>query len=158
MRPILAVEAMRAAEQSAIDDGTSVETLMERAGAALAEAVRRFVGPRETLILCGPGNNGGDGYVAARHLAKAGYSVRVAALDEPTADAARWAREGWDGSVETFADAAVAPIVIDCLFGTGLKRGLEPSVSEKLSSLIDEAFVAIACDLPSGVSSDDGAL
>ena len=68
MRPILTAEAMRAAEQAAIDGGTSVETLMERAGDALAEAAWRFAGPMPTLILCGPGNNGGDGYVAARHL------------------------------------------------------------------------------------------
>ena len=84
-RPILTAAAMRAAEQAAIDGGHAETTLMERAGAALAEAVRRFAGPRETLILCGPGNNGGDGYVAARHLAERGYPVRVAALAEPTA-------------------------------------------------------------------------
>ena len=71
-RPILTAEAMRAAEQAAIDGGTSVEELMERAGAALAEAAYRFAGPMPALILCGPGNNGGDGYVAARHLAERG--------------------------------------------------------------------------------------
>lgn len=157
-RPILTAAAMREAEQAAIDAGTPVEALMERAGSVLAGAVRRFVGPRETLILCGPGNNGGDGYVAARHLAAAGFPVRVAAFSEPTSDAARWARGEWKGPVESFADTWAAPIVIDCLFGTGLKRGLEPVVSEKLSALVEAAFVAIACDLPSGVSSDDGAM
>ena len=75
-RPILTAAAMRAAEQAAIDAGTGSEALVERAGAALARAVRRFVGPRETLLLCGPGNNGADGRVAARHLADAGYTVR----------------------------------------------------------------------------------
>ena len=84
MRPILTAEAMRAAEQAAIAAGTSVETLMERAGAALAEATWRFAGPMPALILCGPGNNGGDGYVAARHLAERGVDVRVAALAEPS--------------------------------------------------------------------------
>ena len=93
---------MRAAEARAIDAGTPETTLMERAGAALAEAVRLYAGPRETLILCGPGNNGGDGYVAARHLARHGYPVRVAALAEPNAEAARWARGQWDGPVERF--------------------------------------------------------
>jgi NAD(P)H-hydrate repair Nnr-like enzyme with NAD(P)H-hydrate epimerase domain len=61
MRPILTTEAIRACEQSAIDSGTSVETLMERAGKALAEAALRFAGPKPVLVLCGPGNNGGDG-------------------------------------------------------------------------------------------------
>jgi len=91
-RPILTADAMRAAEQRVIDAGTSVEELMERAGAALAEAAYRFAGPLPALILCGPGNNGGDGYVAARHLAGRGVAVRVAALTEPKSDVAKWAR------------------------------------------------------------------
>jgi hydroxyethylthiazole kinase-like uncharacterized protein yjeF len=82
-RPILTADAMRAAEQAAIDGGTSVEQLMERAGAGLAEAVYRFAGPLPALVLCGPGNNGGDGYVAARHLKERGVDVRGSALCEP---------------------------------------------------------------------------
>lgn len=156
VRPILTADAMRAAEAKAIAAGTAETQLMERAGAALAEAVRLYIGPRPTLVLCGPGNNGGDGHVAARHLKGQGYPVRVAALAEPTAKAAQWARNGWDGEVEQFADAAPASIVIDCLFGTGLSRGLKPDVSERLQSLVNQALVAVACDLPSGVSSDDG--
>lgn len=157
-RPILTAAKMRAAEARTIDSGTAETMLMERAGRALAEAVRLYVGPREVVILCGPGNNGGDGYVAARHLKEFGYSVRVAALAEPSADAARWARGQWDGPVEPFTSAAEAPIVIDCLFGTGLSRGLDKTVFQRLLSLVDQALVAVACDLPSGVSSDDGAL
>ena len=158
MRPILTADAMRAAEAAAIDAGTSLEELMERAGAGLAEAVYRFAGPLATLILCGPGNNGGDGYVAARHLKERGVSVRVAALAEPTSDAAKWARSQWDGEVEVLsADTAVAPLVIDALFGTGLKRGLESAVTEQLSRLCGGAVVSVACDLPSGVETDSGA-
>ena len=157
-RPILTAEQMRAAERRAIDAGTPETELMERAGRALAEAVRLYAGPRETLILCGPGNNGGDGYVAARHLAAAGYAVRVAALAEPATDACKWARSQWSGPVEPFENAAEAPVLIDCLFGTGLSRGLEPSVSQRLSQLADQALVAVACDLPSGVAADDGSL
>ena len=138
-RPILTAAAMRAADHAAIAAGTSEAALVERAGAALAEAVRRFVGPRETLLLCGPGNNGADGRVAARHLTEAGYAVRIATLDD-------------------LADAEPAPLLIDCLFGTGLSRGLEESVFSKLCELAGKAHVVVACDLPSGVSSDDGAL
>jgi hydroxyethylthiazole kinase-like uncharacterized protein yjeF len=155
-RPILTAEQMRAAEAQAIAGGIPETTLMERAGRALAEAVRLHVGPRDVLVLCGPGNNGGDGYVAARHLAAMGYPVRVAALADPTADAARWARSHWDGPVEPLSSATEAPIVIDCLFGTGLSRGLEESVFQRLLLLIDQALIAVACDLPSGVNSDDG--
>lgn len=156
-RPILTADRMRAAETQAIAAGTPETELMDRAGKALAEAVRLYAGPRQTLVLCGPGNNGGDGYIAARALAKHGYPVRVAALADPGSDAARWAKKQWGGPVDRFEDATAAPIVIDCLFGTGLSRGLEESVSERLSALIDQSMVSVACDLPSGVASDYGA-
>jgi ADP-dependent NAD(P)H-hydrate dehydratase / NAD(P)H-hydrate epimerase len=158
MRPILTAEAMRSAEQAAIDSGTSVEDLMERAGAALAEAAYRFAGPLPALVVCGPGNNGGDGYVAARHLAARGVQVRVAALSEPRSDAALWARSAWTGAVEPLSPATDAsPLVIDALFGTGLKRGLETAAEQQLSRLCDLALVKVACDVPSGVETDSGA-
>ena len=136
-RPILTAAAMRAAEQAAIDVGN--DSLVERAGAALAAAIRRFVGPRETLVLCGPGNNGADGRVAARHLVDAGYAVRIATLDD-------------------LDEVEPAPLLIDCLFGTGLSRGLEEVVYKRLLALSEAAFLTVVCDLPSGVSSDDGGI
>ena len=158
MRPILTAEQMHSAEQVAIEKGTSVEQLMERAGAGLAEAVFRFAGPLPALVLVGPGNNGGDGYVAARHLAERGVEVRVAALSEPKSDAAKWAHSQWTGEVQALSqDTRGAPLVIDALFGTGLKRGLDDTVSLLLSELVHEAVVAVACDLPSGVEADSGA-
>ena len=157
-RPILTAEAMRAAEQRAIEGGSSVEQLMERAGAALAEAAYRFGGPMPVLVLCGPGNNGGDGYVAARVLADRGVDVRVAALGEPKTEAAQKARSQWMGTVEVLADTPrTAPLVIDAFFGTGLKKGLEDDVSQQLCRLCSEAVAAVACDLPSGVAADSGA-
>src|SRR6478609_11017367 len=114
MRPILTAERMASAEHATIDAGTSVEELMERAGAALAEAAFRFAGPLPALVLCGPGNNGGDGYVAARHLAQRGLAVRVAALAEPKSDAGKWARSQWTGAVEALSqDTQGAPLMID---------------------------------------------
>src|SRR5438045_3664148 len=157
-RPILTAEQMRAAEQAAIDAGATVEELMERAGGALAEAVFRFAGPLQTLILTGPGNNGGDGYVAARHLAERGVKVRVAALAEPKSEAAEWARSQWSGAVEQLGnETAPEPLVIDALFGTGLRHGLEETVAKQLSRLCDAAILKVACDAPSGVETDTGA-
>ena len=156
-RPILTAEKMRAAEQRAIDGGATVEELMEQAGAALAEAAYRFAGPTPSLVLCGPGNNGGDGYVAARHLAARGIPVRITALAEPKSEAAKSARGEWSGEVETLSESTEAsPLVIDCLFGTGLKRGLEQAVSEQLFRLCNRAIVKVAGDVPSGVGSDSG--
>lgn len=149
---------MRAAEAAAIAAGTAVEILMERAGAGAAEAIWRFAGPVPALVLCGPGNNGGDGYVVARVLRERGVPVRVAALAEPKSDAARAARGAWGGPVETFADAAPMPLLIDALFGTGLSRGLEPAIAGRLATLAAAARVKVAIDLPSGAATDDGAV
>jgi len=157
-RPIITADAMRSAERAAIDGGTSVEQLMERAGAALAEAVYRFAGPLPALVLCGPGNNGGDGYVAASCLKERGVDVRVAAMSKPGTETAEQARSGWRGEIEPLASSTrPAPIVVDCLFGTGLKRALEDTLSAQLSRLCDESVVNVACDLPSGIESDSGA-
>ena len=157
-RPILTAEQMRAAERAAIDGSTSVETLMERAGAALADAVFQCAGRKPALVVCGPGNNGGDGYVAARHLQAHGVPVRVAAMVEPATDAARWARSQWNGSVESLAKAGPAQVLIDCLFGTGVKRPLDEDVADQLNRLAEAADCPIACDLPSGVETDSGAI
>lgn len=158
-RPILSAEAMRAAEQAALSTGTADTDLMERAGAALAEAAWLHAGGMPALILCGPGNNGGDGYVAARHLAQRGVQVRVAALDEPRTEVARWAAGEWGGVIEPLlASTRPAPLLIDCLFGTGLKNGLEPRAQRPLHALSAVARLMVACDLPSGVESDTGVL
>src|SRR5678815_1094705 len=147
-RRILTAEAMRAAEQAAIDAGTSVAQLMERAGAALAEAAYRFAGPLPALILCGPGNNGGDGYVAARYLAERGIQVRVAALAEPASATAQAARAQWDGAVEPLTESTEpAPLLIDALFGTGLKRGLDEPAAQHLSRLCSAAVARVARSL-----------
>jgi len=148
---------MRAAEQRAIAAGTSVETLMERAGAALAEAAYCHAGKMPALILCGPGNNGGDGYVAARHLADRGVEVRVAAICEPKSEAAKWARGQWRGEVEALSSwTEPSPLLIDALFGTGLREGLEVALQQQLSRLAAGSQLRIACDVPSGVDSDSG--
>ncbi len=156
-RPILAAEAMRAAEQAAIAAGSSTQQLMERAGAALGEASYRFAGSLPVLVLCGPGNNGGDGYVAARHLADRGLTVRVAAIAQPASEAGKWARSQWKGEVETLSEStAPAPLLIVALFGTGLKRPIDDAVTKELLRLSKAAVVTIACDVPSGVESDSG--
>src|SRR3569833_1412892 len=104
---------MRAAEAAAIAGGTPVETLMERAGVGAAEAIWRYAGSLPTLVLCGPGNNGGDGYVVARELRDRGVPERVAALGVPRSEAARAACERWSGPVESLDQAAPAPLLVD---------------------------------------------
>ncbi|WBH16400.1 NAD(P)H-hydrate dehydratase [Sphingomonas radiodurans] len=154
--PILTAQEMRAAETRAITAGTNVDALMARAGEAVAEQVRRLAAGAEALVVCGPGNNGGDGYVAAAALRRAGHAVRVAASGEARTAVAAAARARWDGPVETL-DAHEAPVVVDALFGIGLTRALEDDVGGAVRRLVRAARLSVAVDVPSGVSSDDGA-
>lgn len=155
--PVLTAAAMRAAEERAIAAGSSVTELMERAGAGVAEWVHRLAAGSAVLILCGPGNNGGDGYVAARVLAGRGVPVRVAALGEPKTEAAAAARAAWSGVVEALTDKTQpAPVLVDALFGTGLTRALDAQVARKLAALVEHARLSVAVDLPSGAETDAG--
>ncbi len=144
------------AEMDRADAGCGVapDVLMERAGWAVARAARRF-GPCRTLVLCGPGNNGGDGYVAARLLAEAGWPVQVAALASPGPGAAASARR-WRGPVREFDPAATASagLVIDAVFGAGLSRNVDGIVAETLGA----ARRILAVDVPSGVDGATGAV
>lgn len=155
--PVLTAAETRSAEQAVMAAGVSVDTLMERAGLALARAVWRFGGGRSTLILCGPGNNGGDGYVAARLLQSWGVSVRLAALLPPATDVAKRAAAQWDGKVEDIAGVDAAPILVDAIFGTGLSRALDADLVATLKRLRAAARMVIAADVPSGVETDGGA-
>ena len=155
--PVLTAAQMRAAEEAVMAAGISVDRLMVRAGQALADAVWRFGSGQPVLILCGPGNNGGDGYVAARLLQQKGLAVRVAALAPPATDVAQRAAANWDGPVEEFETTRPAPVLLDCLFGTGLSRPLDLGIAAILQRLAAEARFVIAADVPSGVGTDDGA-
>ncbi|MDP8912932.1 MAG: NAD(P)H-hydrate epimerase, partial [Pseudomonadota bacterium] len=157
-RTILTADEMRTAEAAAITGGTPVETLMERAGTAATEAIWRHAGPLPALVLCGPGNNGGDGYVIARSLQERGVKVRVAALGEPQSPAAKAARDSWGQSIEDLGGNPPAPLLVDALFGTGLKRGLDEQTAFELMRLAAAARVRVAVDLPSGAATDDGRL
>ena len=119
---------MNAADRAAMDAGIDGPTLMENAGAGAAREILERFGARATVILAGPGNNGGDGFVIARHLARAGAEVRLALLGERAAlkgDAALMARR-WRRKVEALSPAVVegADLVVDALFGAGLSRDL----------------------------------
>jgi hydroxyethylthiazole kinase-like uncharacterized protein yjeF len=152
--PILSVAQMRAAEQALFDAGTDPYALMRRAGEGAADIIWRAGVKREALILCGPGNNGGDGYVIARRLQELGVPVRVAALGEPKTESAAKARADWMGPVEDVMTAAPAAQLIDALFGIGLTRGLDPDLAGRLAELVAAAGHSYAIDVPSGVESD----
>ena len=149
---------MARADALAAGLGQPGERLMARAGEAVAGAIRRRWTPRPTLVLCGPGNNGGDGYVVARALAAEGWPVRVAALAEPkSGDALAW-RQRWTGAVEPMAPACVdeAALVVDALFGAGLARPLDGVAKATIERLAERDIPLVAVDVPSGLDGDSG--
>jgi hydroxyethylthiazole kinase-like uncharacterized protein yjeF len=148
---------MRAAEQAAFDTGIDDYGLMETAGAAAAEVIWRAGHRRDALVLCGPGNNGGDGFVIARLLRERGVAVRVAALGDSHTASSQRARAAWNAPVEDFMSVAPAGQLVDALFGTGLTRGLDEAIAAQLGALAQAATISHAIDLPSGVDTDSGA-
>jgi hydroxyethylthiazole kinase-like uncharacterized protein yjeF len=158
LRAVLTVAEMVAAERAAIDAGTPATALMERAGTAVAEAVQARFSPQPCVVWCGPGNNGGDGYVVARRLKRRGWPVRVEALAPPATPEARWAAGRWRGEIHPLnPDLTPAGVYIDALFGAGLSRPLEGPVAALARATAGRDLRIVAVDAPSGVSADTGA-
>ncbi|MGB1027468.1 MAG: NAD(P)H-hydrate epimerase, partial [Rhodospirillaceae bacterium] len=175
---ILTTAQMYAADKAAMTAGVSGPTLMDHAGWAVTrhavdmlrriraeDARRRLTGP--VVILCGPGNNGGDGFVVARLLARRGIAVRVyllGASEALTGDAAVMAQR-WSGPVHKISalaegDAARllrhVPLVVDALFGAGLSRALDPGVLSLFAQISQALCPVLAIDMPSGVQGNTG--
>jgi hydroxyethylthiazole kinase-like uncharacterized protein yjeF len=156
-RQILTVAQTAAADAAAISAGTPGVVLMERAGAAVAAAVAEHFDPQPVVVLCGPGNNGGDGYVAARLLQERGWPVELLAIAEPTTHDAKAARALWTGSVGRLASGALpAGIYVDALFGAGLSRPLDGAAAAAAQALAATPEQVVAVDTPSGVAGDTG--
>jgi hydroxyethylthiazole kinase-like uncharacterized protein yjeF len=157
---IVSVAQMAAADQAACDAGVPTFDLMIRAGVAVADLVTARWSPRPTVILCGPGNNGGDGFIVAQTLADAGWPVRVACLVDlhKLKGAAGQAAKNWTGETArlTEASATGAQLVIDALFGAGLARPVTNLVKTVLSSCEKAQTPILAVDLPSGLNGDTG--
>ncbi|OYU14788.1 MAG: bifunctional ADP-dependent NAD(P)H-hydrate dehydratase/NAD(P)H-hydrate epimerase [Alphaproteobacteria bacterium PA4] len=155
--PILTAADMRVAEAAAMAAGVSDLVLMERAVAAALAAIQSFEPGHAVLVLCGPGNNGGDGYGIAAELRARGRDVTVAALGVPTAGAAAVMAARWGDVVLPLAAAPSRPVVVDALFGTGLTRALPDDVQAVLDRLRGAARAVIAVDIASGLHADTGA-
>lgn len=157
---VLTVKELGDADRMAQSAGTSEADLMQQAGQAVAEAIKRRWTVREVVVLCGPGNNGGDGFVAARCLADAGWTVRVALLgprDSLTGAAAVHAQR-WTGSLEPLTPATLtdAMLVVDAIYGAGLSRKVEGVAEETLIAVARAGIPLVAIDVPSGVLGDTG--
>jgi hydroxyethylthiazole kinase-like uncharacterized protein yjeF len=152
-------QAVAALDAACIASGIPGYALMVRAGRAVsAAALRRYPGARRFVVLCGPGNNGGDGYVAAAALAEAGARVVVFAMAPPaTEDAKRACADAGCGAQSLSAyEPASGDIVIDALFGAGLARDVSPAVIATMTAVTVARLPVLAIDIPSGLCGHSG--
>jgi ADP-dependent NAD(P)H-hydrate dehydratase / NAD(P)H-hydrate epimerase len=164
--PVVTAAEMRAAEQALFARGTPSFDVMAAAGRAVVAAIQqRWPTPfKRALILAGPGNNGGDGFIVAQELAALGWDVHVAAArprDAYEGDAAR-AAAFWSGPVAPLEPGALAKlddgdcVVVDAIFGIGLARAVESEVKAVIHALHGRPCPVVAVDVPSGVNADTG--
>ena len=157
---LLTTAQMYDADRAAISGGISGDCLMEAAGAAIVAEIRRRWASRPVLIACGPGNNGGDGFVVARLLKAAGWPVTLALLGarEALQGDARLNADRWDGEIVPLSIELLegAGLVVDALFGAGLTRPLDGVGLAFISALANTDIPCVAVDVPSGVHGDTG--
>jgi hydroxyethylthiazole kinase-like uncharacterized protein yjeF len=160
---LLTAEEMSRAEKLAAEAGLSTLTMMENAGRASAEeVVRRFPRGSRVTVLCGPGNNGGDGFVCARYLRERGYHVRLGLLarrDDLPRDAKEMARR-WDEAIEPISLQFIegAQIIVDAIYGTGLRDNITGLVGQIIEEVTARALPVVAIDTPSGIDATTGAV
>jgi len=153
-RRILTVAETAAADRAAMTAGTPGLALMERAGAAVADVICARLPPQPVVVLCGPGNNGGDGYVIARLLRQRGWPVAVRALAPPQAADAVEAAGAWGQDLEG-ADVPLADrLVVDAMFGAGLSRPLSGEAAALALKAAENPARVVAVDIPSGLPGD----
>jgi hydroxyethylthiazole kinase-like uncharacterized protein yjeF len=156
---IISVAQMRAIDEGAAAAGVPAGALMENAGRAVAEAIIHRFSPRPTAVLCGPGNNGGDGWVAARVLRALGWRVWVETLvpREQLKGEAAAAAAAWSGETFTIGhDNPTPELFVDALFGAGLSRPLDGDAARLAKALVGAPERVVAVDLPSGLDGDTG--
>ncbi len=159
---LLTVDEMYRADKAAMEMGVAGDALMEAAGRSIADHIRNRWARRPVSVLCGPGNNGGDGFVVARLLASDDWPVRVALAGDRSrlrGDARRNA-ERWTGEVEALSPKVLdcAELIVDALFGAGLSRPPEGAASAVIAAVNAHHAPCIAVDIPSGVDGDTGAV
>jgi ADP-dependent NAD(P)H-hydrate dehydratase / NAD(P)H-hydrate epimerase len=157
---LLDILQMEEADRFAVAACTPAVELMENAGNAVAREIQQRWSARPTIVLCGPGNNGGDGFVTARKLAEGGWPVRIALMDsrDRLADEAGHHAQRWRGPVEPLTPGALdgAEMVVDALFGAGLSRALAGPAAETLAAAARKQLPIIAIDVPSGLMGGTG--
>ncbi len=162
---VLTTDEMYAADAAAVTTGIASLDLMEAAGTHAAREIRQRWSRQRTAVLCGPGNNGGDGFVIARLLKKAGWPIRLGLLGDvqklsgdAAVNAQKWTRDG--GHIEPLSPDLVAwgTAAVDALFGAGLSRPLSGVPRDVVQAINDQGLPCMAVDIPSGINGNTGAI
>lgn len=156
MQYCLKNETMRQADRATIDGGTPGQVLMARAGKAVADEVAfavKKLNAKSVLIVCGTGNNGGDGYVCARLLKERGIAVKVYAMGGKLSPDCQREKEVYDGE---YTSTIEGDIIVDCLFGTGLNRTVGGEYVGVINAINSSNSYVISVDIPSGLNGDNG--
>lgn len=161
MLELLTTEEMIRAEKLAMENGTSSLILMENAGNGVAEdVVKRFARGMKVVVLCGPGRNGGDGFVAARRLRERGYHIRLALLGEKEKlpSESREMAKRWDETIEPMTPDCLdgAQLIVDAIFGSGLKDEVRDMPAQMIEDVTRRNLPVVAVDMPTGVDATSG--
>jgi len=147
-------------DQLTIKTGVKGETLMENAGKEAATFIKTKFPKKKTLILCGPGNNGGDGFVIARHLKESGWEVDTASMIDKSSykNDAKIMANKWDEKIIEFEK--ISPerydLIVDAIFGIGLSKNIESNIASIIKKINDTKTDTVAIDIPTGINCDNG--
>lgn len=162
---LLTSEESRAADRAAIASGTASMKLMENAARAVVDVIVQKYSPRQVLVVCGTGNNGGDGFAVAYLLQERGWDVTLAVAGNilDIKGDARNTKENWNlagGATRTFTPELLqnAELIVDAIFGTGLTRDIEGAQEDAIDAINASRIPVVAVDIPSGVNTDNGSI
>ncbi|MGN0814021.1 MAG: NAD(P)H-hydrate dehydratase [Candidatus Coproplasma sp.] len=157
MERFLSNEQMRQADAYTINElGVPSGELMRRAGYAIAEEVERALeqtGEKKVLVVCGCGNNGGDGYVCAQKLISDGFDVKVYALNGRLSPDCERERQNYSGE---YSNEICGDVIVDCIFGTGLSRTVSGEAAQVIERINSSGAFVVSADIPSGINGDNG--
>ena len=154
MQKLLSVAQMRAADEYTINTlGVPSKELMQRAGQAIAEEVAKVASGGDVLVVCGAGNNGGDGYVCAQQLLRRGFRVKVYPVGGRPSEECEREKFKYTGK---YAQTIAGDVIVDCIFGTGLSREVSGEYAEVIRAINNSGAYVVSADIPSGMSGDSG--